>query len=358
MKICFLADANSVHTKKWCNYFLSLGHELHVISLNKGDIEGATVYLFNKTDEKGGILSKLSYLTQFVKVKKLIRKIQPDILHAHYATSYGLLGVLSNYHPLIISVWGSDIYEFPRYGKIFAKLLSYNLKKADLLMSTSHAMSIEAAKYTDKHFVITPFGINTDVFKPIDTVDKSCFTIGTIKSLEQVYGLEYLIRAFAKFIENNPDSNACLRIGGRGSLEQELKELAVELNIQDKVKFLGFIAGEEKVAQEYSKFDIAIFPSLQESFGVAAIEAMACGVPVIVSDTGGLPEVTDNGQCGVVVPPTDVDALYNAIEKLYKDAELREKLSAKGREFVCKNYDSSSNFSNILSAYEQLIKHE
>lgn len=117
MKICFLSDANSIHTKKLCAFFKDRGHEVYVISLNEGVIPNVKVYSFDVSLDKirnKNNLKKLEYLTYRKKVKKLIREINPDIVHAHYATSYGFLGALSNFHPYVLSVWGSDVFDFPR----------------------------------------------------------------------------------------------------------------------------------------------------------------------------------------------------------------------------------------------------
>ena len=134
MKICYLADINSAHTHKFLNYFVKKGYDIHVISLGKGEYNGVKVHSLDIEDnvmkgksEKG----KVGYLKKIKKVKELINEIKPDILHAHYASSYGLLGALANYHPYIISVWGSDVYDFPIKSPIHKMIIKYNLKKAD-----------------------------------------------------------------------------------------------------------------------------------------------------------------------------------------------------------------------------------
>ena len=128
MKICYLADINSAHTHKFLNYFVKKGYDIHVISLGKGEYNGVKVHSLDIEDnvmkgksEKG----KVGYLKKIKKVKELINEIKPDILHAHYASSYGLLGALANYHPYIISVWGSDVYDFPIKSPIHKKIIFY-----------------------------------------------------------------------------------------------------------------------------------------------------------------------------------------------------------------------------------------
>ena len=284
MKICYLADINSAHTHKWLNYFKNKGYDIHVISLGNGEYEGVNVHCLDVTDnvmKKASDKNKLQYIKKIKRVKELVNEIKPDILHAHYATSYGLLGALANYHPYIISAWGSDVYDFPIKSPVHKMMLKYNLKKADYIFSTSNVMKEETQKYTNKNIEVTPFGVDINRFAPRRT-EKDEVVIGTIKTLEEKYGIQYLVKAFAQLKDRNPDMNLKLRIGGKGSQEDYLKGLCRDLKIYNDVTFLGFVNPDD-VVKEFQNFDIAVFPSTldSESFGVAAVEAESCGTPKI-----------------------------------------------------------------------------
>ncbi|MDQ9894055.1 glycosyltransferase, partial [Acinetobacter baumannii] len=90
-----------------------------------------------KGNKNKSAIKKIEYLKVIKEIKKIIYDIKPDILHAHYASSYGLIGSLVNYKPYIISAWGTDTYEFPNNGFIQKYIIKYNLKKADYIFSTS-----------------------------------------------------------------------------------------------------------------------------------------------------------------------------------------------------------------------------
>lgn len=358
MKICFLADANSAHTKKWCRYLSQRDCQIDVISLSEGQIDGAQVYNLGVDSDKiksKFIFNKTNYLFQSGKVKELLRHIKPDILHAHYATSYGLLGSITGFHPYVLSVWGSDVYIFPRRNIINKKMLQYNFKKADYIFSTSRAMAEETNKYTDKKLFITPFGVDTDIYKPMHSKDDNYITIGTIKSLETVYGIDYLIKAFAKIVKNNNPIKLRLKIAGKGSEEENLKNLCISLGIEKQVEFLGFLNMEQTV-KAYNSFDIAVFPSISESFGVSAVEAQACGIPVIVSDVGGLTEAANPGLSGVTVRKQNIEDLVSAMQKLIDDKSLRETMGRNGIEYVKQNYDVNHNFDHIMEIYNNILQ--
>ena len=357
--ICYLADASNPHTIKWCNYFKNKGYNIHVISLNEGKIEGVTVHNFSfnvKELKNESPFKKIKYITSIGKIKNLVKEIRPDILHAHYASSYGLIGNLLNYHPYIISVWGTDIYDFPNGGIIQKNIIKYNLKKADYIFSTSKDMARETNKYTDKKIYITPFGVDVEFFKPKEDLksNKNSFTIGTIKTLEKKYGIDYLIKGFKIVKDENPNLNLKLKIGGDGSQLESLKELVRELNLQEFVEFIGRIALNE-VPDTFNTFDIAVFPSLRESFGVAAVESQACGIPTIVTNVGGHPEVVIDGETGIIVESENYIQISEAIIKLLNNEKLRKSMSTKGRNFIKENYEIKLNFNDINNIYKEII---
>ena len=149
MKICFLAPANNYHTKKWCEYFVNNGHTVDVISFVDGQIDNVNVHFINcgvKTTDND--LKKIKYLFNKRKVKKIIKVINPDIINAHYATSYGMVAALCNIKKYILSVWGTDVYEFPRKSFVHKMYFKYLLKKSPYIFSTSKAMAEELKKYT------------------------------------------------------------------------------------------------------------------------------------------------------------------------------------------------------------------
>ena len=358
MRICYLSDANSIHTKKWCSFFKKKGYEIHVISFNDGDIPGITVHSLNINLDKiksNNYLNKLRYFTYINKVKNLLKEIKPDILHAHYATSYGFLGGSTKFHPYILSVWGSDVYDFPKKNLLFKKFIERNLSKADILLSTSKVMANETRKYTDKDIEITPFGVDIDFFKPeINRYRaKNRIIIGTIKSLEKKYGIEYMVRAFGELSKKY--ENIYLEIGGIGSQLEYLKEICIDLNIVNRVKFLGFLS-PKNVVEAFNRFDIAVFPSTldSESFGVAAVEAQACGVATIVSNVGGLPEATLPGESSILVDKESVEQLVSAMEKLILNNDLRISMGKVGRKFVEDNFNIEDNFNKVDKIYKSI----
>lgn len=359
MKILLLSDINSSHTQKWAKALAKSGLEIFIFSLSKPDNDWYTnsnIKVFNNNEnvKKKSTLAKLGYFSSVRIVKKLIEDIKPDILHAHYATSYGMIGAISKFKPLVISVWGSDVFDFPLNSFIHKYYLKYCLNKASLILSTSNVMKEETIKYTTKSVNVIPFGIDTNEFKPINKVyyqDK--INIGIIKSFEPIYGIKYLIKAFKKVCDNNPNKEIQLLLVGSGSQENEFKNMVKQLGIAEKTTFTGKVPYSE-VPNYHNKIDIFVNVSLHESFGVSVIEASSCATPVIASNCGGLKEVVLNEETGLLIEPKNELAIINAIELLL-DNNVREKMGKKGREFVQKHYDLKTNTNQLIDSYNSLL---
>lgn len=195
-----------------------------------------------------------------------------------------------------------------------------------------------------------------EFFKPKENLKSkdNSFIIGTIKTLEKKYGIDYLIKGFKIVKDKNPNLHLKLKIAGSGSQLDNLKELVKELNLEDSVEFLGRIPLNE-VSNVFNSFDIAVFPSLRESFGVAAVEAQACGIPVIVTSVGGHPEVVINDKTGIIVESENSRQISDAILKLLNDENLRKSMSIEGRNFVKENYEINLNFNAIEDIYKEIL---
>ena len=356
MRICYLADGNSQHTKKWCEYFSKHNNQVYLISLNKVNYEFANVKVINLGYEIGNetSISKVKYLKQISKIKSIVNEIKPDFVHAHYASSYGLLGSIINYHPYIISMWGSDIFDFPNKNIVTKSILKYNFRCADYLFSTSKVMAKEASKYTSKSISVTPFGINLNEFKPaLDIESNSKLVIGINKSLEKIYGIEYLIEGFYKISNEYP--NVILKILGDGSYRNHLCNLVKNYKLDNRVVFYGRLEKKELI-KELQTFDVAVYPSLKESFGVAVLEAQACSIPVIVSDEGGLLETTLPGKSSLVVKKCDSTDIADKLKFLLSNAEARANMGKTGMNFVKESFDLENNFYNINNLYRDIVK--
>ncbi len=352
MRLCFLAPANSIHTRRWVEYMADRGHRVNLITFHKGDkIPKVKVHYLPCP-------AKLIYPFFLSKIRFLVRTVDPDILHAHYASSYGLLGACSGFHPFIVSVWGWDVINFPRASLFHKFLIKFTLRKADQITATSVFLKSTIMKLGSgsEEISVIPFGTELSLFHPEAKPAKNqTIKIGIVKSLRTKYGIEYLIRAFA--LVEKKFRNISLIIAGEGPLKESLKKLPQELGCAEKIHFSGAIPHSE-VPQFLQKIDIFVVPSIDESesFGVAAIEASACELPVIASNIGGLPEVVLDGKTGLLITPKDPAALAEAIISLIENPDLKRQYAKAGRELVMKKYNWQENAWSMEKLYEKVLR--
>lgn len=362
-KILLLAPADNPHTIKWANSLYGLGHSIILITLGKYHKENYSKNikihaLEQNINKHGSLLSKLKYISAVKIAKRVIKEEKPDIIHAHYATSYGVIGALiKGSIPLFLSVWGSDIYIFPKKSNLHKFILRFSLNKANKIFSTSYAMKEETLKYIDKNIDVIPFGIDIDKFHQIKKNDlliddlSGSIVIGTVKGLEKVYGIEYLIRAFEIIIENNQDLSIKLVIVGKGNEKKNLENLVKELKVEQYTIFTGYI-DPSKVVEYHNLMDIEVFMSESESFGVSVLEASACEKPVIVSNVGGLPEVVEDSKTGFIVESRDYEKLADYLQLLIDNEEMRINIGKRGREMVIEKYIWINNAKEMSRIYE------
>jgi L-malate glycosyltransferase len=364
MKVLLLSDTYSEHTEKWALGLAEKGVQIGIFSFNKASYEwynheNVTVFFEPETNINAeSTFTKLSYLKYVTILKRIIKHFNPDILHAHYATSYGLVGALSGFHPFILSVWGADVYDFPARSKLHRKVFQYNLKRADVILSTSHIMKEEVNKYTAKEVIVTPFGVDIEKFskKEFPGKDKSIIHIGTIKPIEEKYGIIYIIEAAKLVIDRNKDKKFKFYLIGSGSDLGAYRKIIKEKDLDTSFEVTGRIPFAE-ISNYHNLLDIFLNVSIDdsESFGVATVEAMACGKPVIVTDVGGLMEVVDHGKFGIVIPKKDSAAMADAIDKLVNNPEEASALGLKARKNVLDRYDWSNNLQKMIDIYNSTV---
>lgn len=363
MKIVLLSGASSIHTVRWANGLAQAGMEVYVIS-QQPQLESMDLRVQVHIFPSRGVLG---YFTMVPAVKKLLAKIKPDIVNAHYASGYGTTACLVGYHPWLLSVWGSDIYDFPEKSLLHKWLVRKNLLTADTVASTSVCMAEQTRSFTPElsHIAITPFGVDTAYYQSLTTSlaerdNSQSIVIGTVKTLAATYGIDTLLQAFAMLLQGlahtHPaiEEKLSLRLVGTGQQETELKALAQQLGIHTRVTFVGRVDSND-VPKELEKLDIYVALSRRESFGVAIIEAGAAGRPVIVSDAGGLPEVVVDGTTGLIVPRENPQAAADAIAKLVLDRDLRIKMGEAGQQHVVNTYDWGACVNKMINLYREMI---
>ena len=355
MRVVYLADAPYIHTQRWVRHFADLGWDAHVISFRPATIPGVTVHHIDGLESIG----KARYVVHARRVRSLIEKLQPDLLHALHLTSYGFLAGLSGFQPSIVSVWGTDVLEAPHLTPLHRWITKHALARAGAITATGKRLAEATRPFAPagKPVRVIPYGVDLEMFRPSDnrqqtTDNRSRVVVGAVSRLSPEKGFEYLLRAVSLLRERGIDISVIL--AGDGPSRAELERLADELGLREQVEFAGELAHEDVPAM-LARFDIFAMPSTWEGFGVSALEASAMELPVVASNIHGIPDVVVHQETGLLVPSGDVPALADALGMLAADPGLRRRMGVAGRAFVQREYRWQDNARLMEDLYAEMV---
>jgi len=183
-------------------------------------------------------------------------------------------------------------------------------------------------------------------------IDENCYVIGTVGRLVELKGYPYLIKA-ASLVLKNFSAKIKFLVVGDGYMSDELKSLAKGLGIADKIIFTG---QRQDVPEILHILDIFVLPSYYEGLPRSIIEAQACGVPVVATNIGGVPEVVVNDKTGILVPPKDEKAIAKAVIDLLRNKDKARRMGDAGRELVQKQFDAPAFIKRTGDLFEDLIR--
>ena len=311
-------------------------------------------------------ISPAKDLGAFVSICRYIFALRPDIIHTHTSKA-GLLGRVAAWLtrvPIVVHTPHGHVF----YGH-FGPGLSRIFLQVERMLGciTNHLIALtpgEAEDYVDlgvmpPHKIsVVPSGIDLRRFAGarVDRLSKrrelgvppAALAVGFVGWLLPIKGLSFLVRAMPGILARHPES--FLVLVGKGDDEAKLRSLADSLGLNGRVLFLGWRPDVEEILP---CLDLLVLPSLNEGMGRVLVEAMAAGVPIVASHTGGVPDLVWDGQNGLLVPPADSEALERAISQLFRDEPRRRRMGAKGKE-ICSQYSVESMVNQISDLYALL----
>ena len=344
------------------------GHEVHFITYDQPVRLGSfrpNVYYHEVRISKYPLFDYPPYeLVLASKMVEVARQQKLDLLHVHYAiphasSAYTAKRILASSGvnlPVITTLHGTDITLLGK-DPSFEPVISFAINESDAVTAVSSSLRSDTYKL---------FGINCDIdvipnficpqhFANLGSAhDRSEFAaedealVCHVSNFRPVKRVEDVVRTFARLVEQRP---ARLMMVGDGPDRPAAERLARELGLGDKVSFLGKL---KNPLEALSIADLFLLPSESESFGLAALEAMACGVPVVASEAGGLPEVIRHGVSGMLAPVGDVDTMGDHAAFLLDPAH-HERFRNQARERAAR-FGIDTVLPAYLEAYDRILQ--
>jgi glycosyltransferase involved in cell wall biosynthesis len=361
MKIAILVNlfppkwlaGTEIATYYMAEHLAQRGHEVHVItSLDEG--------LPEKSCEKGFHIHRLprvrirfvGVLAFWVDIVRTLQKIKPDIVHAQSFGS-GMPALLSNRLlkiPYVIYGRGADVYLPDWFTKLTAKGI---LKNASTVIALTEHMKDAMQAIYSRDIIVVPNGINLNEVAEKETEggnpSKRVLFVGRLHPVKEV---QYLLGAMKMVHQELPEAK--LILVGDGEEREHLENLTDSLGIRECVEFAGRVP-HERVKDYMNQAEVFVLSSLSEGFPVTILEAMACGLPIVATRVGGIPDIIEDGTNGYLVDTMNQEQLAEALLKLLQDEKLRRDISGNNRE-KAKKYRWDAVAATLEGIYQKSVR--
>lgn len=356
MKLCLIYGSDSVHVHRWSRWFARRGHTVYLITGGTTKIEGVTLCHLQKKK------SVVNVFLRIFKTMRLIRILHPDVVHAHYACSVETLAAaLSGFHPFVVSAWGSDIARDPEKSIVLKMLVKFVLQHADIVHTGDEfgKKRLRQLGCDERKIIIQPWGVEVELFcQKIPSKKIAKYVILNANKWEPEHHVDVLIKAVSQVVKEITDIT-CVLLGG-GSQEGELKVLAKTLGIEHHIVFIRRIPHEE-MPQYFNNTDILVDTDIignnsGAGIGVTNMEAMVCGVPILLSEREYLRNVgksllDESWYCSLIYQPGDSKDLSKKILELLRDDSLRKKISEQEKKIA----HEIGNWNKNMEKMEQIM---
>jgi glycosyltransferase involved in cell wall biosynthesis len=298
---------------------------------------------------------------------KMIKKHRVDIIHAQWSLPQGLTAVICRHFvkiPCITTLHGSDVYglKYPGLQWLNAQVI----KHSDVCTANSVATARMAEIIsTRRKITVVPMGVNP-LFLRHDCRQDAIKTATANGQNRILYvgrlidwkGVNYLIQALPEVLKKFPKTQ--LIVVGSGPMKDDLVALSNRLKLGTKVVYIDNVP-QEKLLKVYSSASLFVLPSIvnekgeTEGLGVVLLEAMACGLPVVGSNVGGIPDIIKDGETGLLARPKEPNSLAEKITEVFSNAALRQKLVENGPKMVEKKFSWDTISEKFIEIYREVL---
>ena len=307
-------------------------------------------------------------------LNRVIRQVKPDILQAGPLQRSAFLAALTGFHPLISMSWGYDLIHDAHQNAWWRWVTRYTLKHSALMIGDCNAIRQLAISFgmPDERIITFPWGIDLNHFMPPSPPAplpggegselKKPFTLLSTRSWEPLLGADIIAQAFVKVARQRPDVR--LVMAGSGSLAAQLRQTFLQHGLTGEASNSGFPGvifpgqvGYADLPRLYHSADLYIAATHSDGTSISLLEAMACGLPAVVSDIPGNQEWITPGENGWLFPDGDANALANAILNTIDQREKLPQMGQTARKVTEDRADWNKNFQELLKAYSTVKPH-
>jgi glycosyltransferase involved in cell wall biosynthesis len=361
-RICHVSPT-SIHSTRWIEAFQKKGYNVSLIT----DVQ--TWFAQKPRNVPIYVLPTLGIynvhrrlIPNYISITKILKQIKPDLVHLHMQHHYAPAVYLSRM-PYILHSWGLEVLELPQMS-IFRRVLAKQVAmKAHKIIVDAKCMK-QIWKNTgipENKVEVIPFGVDTKLFNPNTNgnqirkklrIQKEDITIVSTRPFFNHYNVDCLVKAIPIIIDKH--ENVVFIIKGRGPLEGNIRKLAKKLRVDQYIRFT-YLVPYHRLPQYLATANIYVSTSFIDSTSVSLLEAMACGLPAVVTDISGNREWIENGKNGLLFHPRNPKALADKLIQLIEDKRLRENFGRKCLQIVRERATWEDCVSKMETIYKSLM---
>jgi len=375
MRLAYIADPLSIHTQRWLTFFAQQGHAVHLIDLRAPGrapappLPGVTIHEVPKGPKlplprAQGVFY---YPVAALRTRRIVARLRPALLHAHYISEHAWVAALSGFRPLVLTAWGGDVLaEQGAFDRRSQRLLTpFAIRAAALLTADAAPLVAVLNRYRrpTTPVLLIRFGADHALFHPnVDTTGlRQALDLGagpvvfSPRSFQPVYRIELIVSAWPMVIAQRPDARLLLKsYFADPAYTALLHQLVADLGIADSVRFTG-ATDYAAMPAYYNLAAATVSVPASDGLPATALEALACGSALVVTDLPWTRGVVAHEQTGLLVPPGDSAALAAALLRLLNDEALRRRLVANGLAFSAAHGDWAGEMRKMEQAYRGFV---
>lgn len=344
--LCLLGDASSVHLRRWAAEMLARGFRVSVVSARPQPLDGVTQIALPP------VRRSAHWLWRVGAARRAVAQLAPDIVHAHYISSYGYLAARIGRRPLLMTAWGSDLLLTPRHSRLMRALSGWTLARADLVTGDSLDLVAAADAYRLRRPALQlHWGADMARFAPVDWAARAPFEIVSLRNWEPNYRIPVILQALAELQRDGRPLR--LHLLGGGPDEAALRAQASALGLGAVVQFHGRL-DDAGMAAVLARCKASVSVPASDATSVSVLESMAAGVPVVASELPANRQWLD-AEPRLRVPVDDAPALAAALRLLRDDDALARRVSESQLERMRREGDRRVQMDRMAALYRELL---
>ena len=295
-------------------------------------------------------------------LRQVLRRVQPDVVHAGSVQTAAFLTAAAGFHPLVSMSWGSDLLKDADRSRAWRWATQFTLRRTDVLVGDCQAVADRAAEFgfPRERMVLFPWGVDLTRFSPGEAQAQGArmgwedaFVLLSLRAWEPLYGVDVVVRAFCRAAREVPELRLVL-LGG-GSQAAELRRLLEQAGMSERVWFGGQVSNTH-LADFYRLADVYVSAAYSDGSSVSLMEALACGRPAVVTDIPSNAEWVQTGEHGWRFPAGDAEALAAVMVRAAQDRAALARMGSAARRLAEERADWKKNFQKLLAAYDLAVQ--